>query len=34
VQDSQGTALFDRGCWWIGYNIADSAIVSTAFYLA
>ena len=32
VQDSQGTGIFDRGCWWMGYNVADSAIVSTAYY--
>jgi len=31
VQDSQGSGLFDGGCWWMGYTVADSAIVAAAF---
>jgi hypothetical protein len=31
VQDSQGTSLFDGGRWWLGYNVADSPIILSAY---
>jgi hypothetical protein len=34
VQDSRGNTAFDSGCWWMGYNVADSSIVSLAYTFA
>jgi hypothetical protein len=31
IQDSQGTARFDRGRWWMGYRIADGLPVTDAY---
>jgi hypothetical protein len=33
VQDSRGVAEFDRGCWWLGYRVADSSVVLDAYSL-
>jgi hypothetical protein len=33
IQDSRGTARFDRGCWWMGYRIVDSSIVQQVYSL-
>lgn len=34
VQDSEGAERFDHGGWWMGYRVADSAVVEKAFYLS
>jgi hypothetical protein len=33
VQDSRGPSRFDRGCWWMGYRVADSSVVQDAYSL-
>ena len=33
IQDSRGTGQFDRGCWWMGYRVADSSIIQDAYCL-
>jgi hypothetical protein len=33
VVDSQGRDAFDRGTWWMGYSVLDSALVHQAFVL-
>lgn len=33
VRDSQGTGLFDSGCWWMGYRLADSGVIQDAYSL-
>lgn len=33
IQDSLGAGRFDRGCWWMGYTIANSSVLQSAFSL-
>jgi hypothetical protein len=33
IQDSRGSVTFERGCWWMGYRVADSSIVQDAYSL-
>lgn len=33
IQDNHGPGRFDRGCWWMGYRVADSIMVQDAYSL-
>lgn len=33
IQDSRGKSAFDGGGWWMGYRVADSAVVQEAYAL-
>lgn len=33
IQDSRGSKMFDGGQWWMGYQVADSAVVREAYCL-
>ena len=33
IQDSRGSAAFDKGLWWMGYRIVDSVVVQEAYSL-
>jgi hypothetical protein len=33
IQDCQGIATFDQGCWWFGYEVLDSAFVQDVYCL-
>ncbi len=33
IQDSHGSGKFEKGCWWMGYRVADSSIVQDAYSL-
>lgn len=33
IQDSQGKGKFDKGCWWMGYRVADSEVVQEVYSL-
>jgi hypothetical protein len=33
IQDCQGNATFDQGCWWFGYEVLDSAFVQDVYCL-
>jgi hypothetical protein len=33
IQDSQGAARFQNGCWWMGYRVVDSPAVLEAYSL-
>lgn len=32
IQDSRGEGVFDRGCWWMGYRVADGNRVVQEVY--
>lgn len=31
IQDCHGVSEFQRGCWWMGYRVADSSILQDAY---
>jgi hypothetical protein len=31
ILDSQGENSFDRGCWWMGYRVADSYVIEESY---
>jgi hypothetical protein len=33
IQDWRGSDAFDEGCWWMGYSIVDSSVVSAIYSL-
>jgi hypothetical protein len=33
IQDSLGEGAFDKGCWWMGYPVVNSTVVSQVYSL-